>query len=121
MLIGRCPRRIVRQAAVIAAAAAVCIGGCAGSASAELVTFSTGRTMSIKAHREDGASLVFTLRAGGEMVVDTALVTSIGPDEVPWPEPVEALPTVASFSSVPSPGLSIDTRFDPIIRKMAAE
>ena len=40
MPIGRRPRRLVRQAAVIAAAAAVCIGGCAGSASAELVTLS---------------------------------------------------------------------------------
>src|SRR6476620_6345673 len=107
----------IRQAAVIAAVAVMCVGGWVRPASAELVTFSTGRTMAIKAHHEDGSSLVFTLRAGGEMVVDTALVTSIGPDEVPWPEPVEAQPAVASFSSVPSPGLSIDTRFDPIIRK----
>jgi len=122
MPIGRCPRRIVRQAAVIAAAAAVCIGGCAGSASAELVTFSTGRTMSIKAHREDGPSLIFTLRAGGEMVVDAGLVASIGPDEVPWPEPVEAvLPAEPQTSSIAAPVLSVDARFDPIIRKMAAE
>jgi hypothetical protein len=111
----------IRHAGVIAAVAVMCVGGWVRPASAELVTFSTGRTMSIKAHREDGASLVFTLRAGGEMVVDAALVTSIGPDEVPWPEPVEAQAAVASFSSLPSPGLSIDTRFDPIIRKMAAE
>ena len=100
----------------------MCIGGCAGSASAELVTFSTGRTMSVKGHREDGQSLIFTLRAGGEMVVDAGLVASIAPDEVPWPEPVEAvLRAEPQTSSIPAPVLSVDARFDPIIRKMAAE
>jgi len=118
---GRLPQRFARQAAVIAAGAAVCIGGWARSASAELVTFSTGRTMSIKAHREDGASLVFTLRAGGEMMVDSALVASIGPDEVPWPEPVEPAPGSTPAGPSPASFLSIDTRFDPIIRRMAAE
>jgi len=122
MPIGRCPRRLVRQAAVIAAAAAVCIGGCVRSASAELVTFSTGRTMSVKGHREDGQSLIFTLRAGGEMVVDAGLVTSIAPDEVPWPEPAEAVVRAEPrTSSIPARVLSVDARFDPIIRKMAAE
>jgi len=111
----------IRQAAVTAAVAVLCLGGWVNPASAELVTFSTGRTMSIKAHREDGASLVFALRAGGEMVVDAALVTSIGPDEVPWPEAVEVLSGAGPSRSVPSGVLSIDTRFDPIIRKMAAE
>src|SRR3954471_14369518 len=114
MYIGCRPQRFARQAAVIAAAAAVCVGGWARSASAELVTFSTGRTMSIKAHREDGASVVFTLRAGGEMVVDASLVTAIGPDEVPWPEPVEAVAAAAPVAFSPAPALSIDTRFDPI-------
>src|SRR4051795_12202306 len=115
MPIGRRPRRLVRKAALMAAAAAVCIGGGAGSASAELVTFSTGRTMSIKGHREDGPSLTFTLRAGGEMVVDAALVTSIAPDEVPWPEPVETVLRAPHSSSIQAPVLSVNARFDPII------
>jgi len=122
MSTGCSPRHLVRQAAIIAVVAAVCIGGCAESASAELVTFSTGRTMSVKAHREDGPSLIFTLRAGGEMVIDSVLVASIAPDEVPWPEPVEAaLRPDSPIASVPASVLSVDTRFDPIIRKMAAE
>jgi Transglycosylase SLT domain len=123
MPIGRSPRRFVRQTAVIATAVAVCIGGCSGSASAELVTFSTGRTMSVKAHREEGPSLVFTLRAGGEMAVDATLVTSIAPDEVPWPEPVEAVlrAETPKFPNISPPVLAVDARFDPIIRRMAAE
>src|SRR3982750_1695736 len=112
MPIGRRPRRLVRQAALMAAAAAVCIGGCAGSASAELVTFSTGRTMSIKGHREDGPALTFPLRAGGEMGVDADLVTSIKPDEVPWPEPVETVLRADSHSSsIQAPVLSVNARF----------
>ena len=66
--------------------------------------------------------MVFTLRGGGEMVVDAALVAAIAPDEVPWPEPVEAvLRPDPPISSIPAPVLSVDARFDPIIRKMAAE
>ncbi len=48
----------------------------ATTARAELVTFATGRTMSVRAHAEDGDSLVFSLRAGGEMTVDAAMVSS---------------------------------------------
>jgi soluble lytic murein transglycosylase-like protein len=57
------------------------------AANAELVYFSTGRTLSVKAHRVDGDSLVFTLRAGGEATVESRLVDRIEPDEVPYPEP----------------------------------
>lgn len=56
-------------------------------ARAELVFFSSGRTLSVKAHRVDGDSIVLSLRTGGEMVTDRSVVTRIGPDEVPYPEP----------------------------------
>src|SRR3990170_4906791 len=59
----------------------------ASSARAELVFFASGRSMSVKGHRTDGASLVLTLRSGGEIVCDPSMIASIVPDEVPYPEP----------------------------------
>ena len=61
--------------------------GTAAPARAELIFFTTGRTMSVKSHRVDGDSLVIALRSGGEATFDRALVTRIEPDEVPYPEP----------------------------------
>jgi hypothetical protein len=59
----------------------------AAPASAELVYLTAGRTLSVKSHRVDGDSLVLTLRDGGELVCDRALIDKIEPDEVPYPEP----------------------------------
>lgn len=56
-------------------------------ASAELAFFTSGRNLSISSHRIDGASIVMTLRGGGEIVCDQALITEIRPDEVPYPDP----------------------------------
>ena len=88
----------------------------AAPASAELVYFNTGRTMSVKSHRVDGDSLVLQLRSGGEMVCDNALVARFTPDEVPYPEPeVEAPPApvvVAVVAAVP---------YSDIIDRVSAE
>jgi soluble lytic murein transglycosylase-like protein len=70
-------------------------------ASAELVFFNTGRTLSVKGHRADGDSVVLVLRSGGEMICDTAIVSRFEPDEVPYPEPepervAEPIPQVAT-------------------------
>jgi hypothetical protein len=59
----------------------------AAPARAELVFFATGRTLSVKAHRVEGSSLVLTLRSGGEVVCEASLITRIAPDEAPYPEP----------------------------------
>jgi soluble lytic murein transglycosylase-like protein len=56
-------------------------------AAAEIIRLSGGRTLSVKAHREDGQSIVLTLRAGGEIVCPRSMVEEILPDEVPYPEP----------------------------------
>jgi hypothetical protein len=56
-------------------------------ASAEIVYLTSGRTLSVKSHRVDGESLVLTLRDGGELVCDRALIDKIEPDEVPYPDP----------------------------------
>jgi soluble lytic murein transglycosylase-like protein len=66
-------------------------------AHAELVYFTTGRTLSIKSHRIDGASVVLALRTGGEIVTDASVVERFAPDEVPYPEdapPAPAAPAV---------------------------
>ena len=61
------------------------------SASAELVFFGTGRSLSVKDHRFEGDSMVLVLRGGGEIICERSLVTRIEPDEVPYPEPVVAV------------------------------
>ena len=60
----------------------------AAPARAEIVFFNTGRTLSVKAHRSEGESLVLILRPGGEIVCEPSVVARITPDEVPYPEPV---------------------------------
>jgi soluble lytic murein transglycosylase-like protein len=56
-------------------------------ASAEIVFMTSGRTLSVKTHRNDGDSFVLTLRSGGEVTCDKNLIDKILPDEVPYPEP----------------------------------
>ena len=117
------PAHVSRVAALVAAAWACVVVG-ALPASAELVTFATGRTMSIREHRVDDGSMVLTLRGGGEMDVDPALVAAIGPDEVPYPESLPApLPLAPESASLPvsSALLTVHATFDPIITRLAAE
>jgi soluble lytic murein transglycosylase-like protein len=74
----------------------------AAPARAEIVFFSSGRTMSVKGHRTDGGSLVLTLRSGGEIVCEPSLVSQITPDEVPYPEPepIAVAPSPAAIEVV---------------------
>jgi soluble lytic murein transglycosylase-like protein len=89
----------------------------AAPASAELVYFNTGRTMSVKAHRVDGSSSVLELRTGGEMVCETSLIARFAPDEVPYPEPVVEAPPVPVVQEVaPTTG-----PYSEIIDRVAAE
>jgi hypothetical protein len=121
MLRERRSQHAIGNVALLAAATILCLAASVGSASAELVTFSTGRTMSVRSHREDGTSLVFSLRGGGEMAVDASLVVSIGPDEVPYPEPADEIEAVPQVVAPPQPTLTVDSRYEPIIQRVAAE
>ena len=56
-------------------------------ASAEIVFLASGRTLSVKNHKIDGESIVLTLRSGGQVTCDKALISKIEPDVVPYPEP----------------------------------
>jgi hypothetical protein len=59
---------------------------CASDARADIVFFTTGRTMSVKSHRVEGEAFVFMLREGGDLTCPRAIVARITPDEVPYPE-----------------------------------
>jgi soluble lytic murein transglycosylase-like protein len=84
-------------------------------ARAELVYFTTGRTLSVKSHRADGDSLVLVMRGGGEMVCEASIISGFAPDEVPYPEPeIEAVPA-------PGPGDAGLEPYSEIIDRVAAE
>lgn len=61
--------------------------GMAWPASADIVLLTSGRTLSVEAHRFDGETIVLSLRGGGEMSFDRTLVETVLPDEVPHPAP----------------------------------
>ncbi len=84
----------------IVACASVCLA-VANAASAELVFFANGRTLSVKGHRADGETLVLLLRGGGEVKCSRTLVAQITPDEVPFPEDAAAVSAFASTFVVP--------------------
>ena len=109
--------RLVRRLLAAGVCALLWLVGTPRMAGAELVTFATGRTMSVREHRQDGASVVFVLRSGGEMMVDSALVSAIGPDEVPYPDvPPTDDPGAAPRSALPA-APAVHPVFDPIIRR----
>ena len=86
----------------------------AAPAHAELVFFASGRSLSVKAHRIDGESLVLTLRDGGEVICERSAIERIAPDEVPYPEPP------AIEAAAPPPSAPADQRYGEIIEKASA-
>ena len=87
-------------------------------ARAEIVYFSTGRTLSIKEHRAEDDKLVLALRAGGEIICDPMLIDRIVPDEVPYPEPEVEKPAVV-VAQAPAAGPPV--KYGDIIEKVSAE
>jgi soluble lytic murein transglycosylase-like protein len=83
-------------------------------ARAEIVFFSTGRTMSIKEHRAEDDKLVLMLRSGGEIVCEPSVIDRIAPDEVPYPEP-EPVPVVAA------PAAAAPVKYGEIIDRVSKE
>jgi soluble lytic murein transglycosylase-like protein len=86
-------------------------------ARAEIVYFSTGRTMSVKAHRVEGDSVVLSLRTGGEIVIDASNIARVAPDEVPYPEPVVEQPAAVVAAVEPA----ADVPYGAIIDRVSAE
>jgi Transglycosylase SLT domain len=86
----------VRKTVQLAALTCVCVLGMAVSASAEIVFLVSGRTLSVKQHRDAGSSVVLALRSGGEVTCDRSLIDRIVPDEVPHPDPAEEAAAAAA-------------------------
>jgi soluble lytic murein transglycosylase-like protein len=86
--------KVVRTAVLVA----ICVAA-GRPAMAELAYFSNGTSLSIRDHREDGDSLVLSLRAGGEIVCERTLIERFAPDEVPFPEPRLADESSESFAN----------------------
>jgi soluble lytic murein transglycosylase-like protein len=87
---------------VVPVAAVLAWHASAGVSAAEIVFLTSGRTLNVKSHRADGEEVVLTLRGGGEITCQAALIERIAPDEVPYPEPeilaaapLEAVPYAA--------------------------
>ena len=58
----------------------------ASDASAEIVVFKNGRTMSVKSHSVVADMATLALRDGGEVTFPASLIERVDPDEVPYPE-----------------------------------
>jgi transglycosylase-like protein with SLT domain len=104
--------------------AVVLLAAGAVPAHAELVFFATGRNLSVKSHHLEGNMIVLEMRGGGEMTCETSLVDRIEPDEVPYPEPPEAIAELDPAGSVTAAQhlrLETNARFDPIIQRVARE
>jgi soluble lytic murein transglycosylase-like protein len=71
----------------------------AAPAAAEIVIFSSGRTLSVRSHRIDGASIVLELRGGGEITCQRSLVAEIRPDEMAYPDPAPPMDAAAMTAS----------------------
>ena len=100
----------VRQ--TVRVAMATCVFTLAGVslASAEIVIMTSGRTVSVKGHKNEGASVILTLRSGGEVTLDATLIEKIVPDEVPYQEPVQAAPPAMATPRFPAPGRGAQLR-----------
>ena len=90
--------RLPRAAAVVAGV----LLGHALEARADLVYLNTGRTLNVRAIRMEGEQAVLTLRTGGEIVCERALIAQVLPDEVPYPEPVPE-PVAVAVPVLPPP------------------
>ena len=75
----------------------------ANDASAEIVVFKNGRTMSVKSYRVEGDTATLVLRAGGEVTFPASIVDRVDPDEVPHPEPTPS----AESNSLPADAVGI--------------
>jgi hypothetical protein len=91
-------------------------------ASAEIVFLKSGRTFSIQSHKVDGDRITLTLRSGGDITCDKALIEKIEADEVPYtppePEATESASTEAVEQAQDKPTLE-GTPFGEIIASAA--
>ena len=58
----------------------------ASEASADIVVFKNGRTMSVKSCRIGGENATMVLRQGGEVTFPASIIARVDPDELPYTE-----------------------------------
>lgn len=88
--------RVARRGVFVAAMAVVASQLLGGLASAELVFLTSGRSLTVRSHRVEGASIVLTLRGGGEISVEASSIERIAPDEVAVPDSPSATSDLAA-------------------------
>jgi soluble lytic murein transglycosylase-like protein len=87
------------------------VAGAPAWADAEIVHWSTGRTLSVRGHRIDGDSITLIFHAGGEVTCPARLVVRVDPDEAMPGEAVTAgRPANTSAPAVPT---ALPARADP--------
>ncbi len=115
--------RMKSNAPLFLAALILVLVGTAVPASAEIVFLTSGKTISVKAHRIDGESIILSLRGGGEVTCDESLIEKILPDEVPHPEPKTeaARASTEAVAQAPSvdPSVLEKTPYGEIIASMS--
>jgi membrane-bound lytic murein transglycosylase B len=114
----------VFQTVRLAAATCVLVIASSALASAEIVVLTSGRTLSVKEHKTEGDTVILTLRSGGDVTCDKALIEKIVADEVPHPDPAppvqEAAPAAAAAQPVVERGALLkDTAYAAIIMSAA--
>ncbi|MGE0865485.1 MAG: lytic transglycosylase domain-containing protein [Vicinamibacterales bacterium] len=75
----------------------------ANGASAEILVFKSGHTMSVQSYRIDGDLGIAALRGGGEVTFPAVMITRVDPDEVPYPAPAAEAPAETPSAAVPLP------------------
>ena len=93
----------------------------AAPARAELVFFASGRALSVKSYAIDGDSLVLTLRTGGQIICERAVIARIEPDEVPYPEPEPEPRPQSAIVAAPVASPAPITPYGDIIDRFASE
>ena len=113
--------KVPKTARVAVATALLLLVG-ASFASAEIVFLTSGRTLSVKGHRESGDSITLTLRTGGEVTCDKTLVDKIVPDEVPHPDPIASVaePVNAQMRADRGAGIRVTPYTDLIVNTAQA-
>ena len=66
----------------------------ASAASADIVVFKNGRTMSVKSHTRAGEMATLALRDGGYVTFPANIIERVDPDEIPYPEEAPAVAAV---------------------------
>jgi len=77
----------------------------ARAASADIVVFKNGRTMSVKSCRVEADMATILLREGGEVTFPASIVARVDRDEVPYPAAgVDPASSATALSRLPVPG-----------------